>query len=81
MFASAKSLRTLACQRSAFNTRRRQLSAYAWFQIKGPIRARDAVYGARLKVMGSPFSRRWAHLVGELAARASIDQILGVDEY
>jgi NADPH:quinone reductase-like Zn-dependent oxidoreductase len=28
MFASAKSLRTLACQRSAFNTRRRQLSAY-----------------------------------------------------
>jgi hypothetical protein len=53
----------------------------AWFQIKGPIRARDAVYGARLKVMGSPFSRRWAHLVGELAARASIDQILGVDEY
>jgi hypothetical protein len=52
-----------------------------WFQIKGPIRTRDAVYGARLKVLGSPFSRRWAHLVGELAARASIDQILDVDEY
>jgi len=52
-----------------------------WFQIRGPIQARDAVYGVRLKVLGSPFSRRWAHLVGELAARASIDQILGVDEY
>ncbi|SOZ50703.1 hypothetical protein CBM2610_P200003 [Cupriavidus taiwanensis] len=28
MLASAKSLRTQACQRSASNTRRRQLSAY-----------------------------------------------------
>lgn len=45
-----------------------------WFQIKGPVQACDAVYGARLKVFGSPFSRRWAHLVGELAGRASIDQ-------
>lgn len=52
-----------------------------WFQIKGPIEAREAVYGTPLKVFGSPFSRRWAHLVGELAGRALIDQILGVDEF
>ncbi len=42
MFASAKSLRTLACQRSAFNTRRRQLSAY----------------GFRLADLGAAFNRR-----------------------
>ncbi|AOY94441.1 hypothetical protein BKK79_21060 [Cupriavidus sp. USMAA2-4] len=52
-----------------------------WFQIKGPIKAHEAVYGTPFKVFGSPFSRRWAHLVGELAGRAFIDQVLGVDEF
>ncbi|PLQ00340.1 hypothetical protein [Cupriavidus pauculus] len=51
-----------------------------WFQIKGDIGAGDTVYGVPFKVFGSPFSRRWAYLVGELAGRASVDEILGVDE-
>jgi hypothetical protein len=49
------------------------------FQIKGRGGSRE-VYSAPLKVFGSPFSRRWAHLVGELAGRASVDEILGVDD-
>ncbi|TPQ30091.1 hypothetical protein [Cupriavidus pinatubonensis] len=52
-----------------------------WFQIKGPTRVRGTGYGTRRKVFGSPFSRRWAHLVGELAGRASIDEILDVDAF
>ncbi|MCY1219448.1 hypothetical protein D9M69_387560 [compost metagenome] len=53
----------------------------AWFQIEGPMRPPGvAAIGKRVKVHGGPFSRRWAHLIAELAGRAAVDVILGVDE-
>lgn len=51
-----------------------------WFCISGPFRPPSvAAIGERIKVHGGPFSRRWAHLAGELAGRAAIDVILGVE--
>ncbi|WP_354685454.1 hypothetical protein [Cupriavidus necator] len=53
----------------------------AWFQIEGPMKPPGvAAIGKRVKVHGGPFSKRWAHLVGELAGRAAVDVILGVEE-
>ncbi|PLP99581.1 hypothetical protein [Cupriavidus pauculus] len=51
-----------------------------WFQIKGfrPMLGIAAI-GKRIKVFGGPYSRRWAHLVAELAGRAAVDVILGDD--
>ncbi|WP_425219664.1 hypothetical protein [Ralstonia solanacearum] len=52
-----------------------------WFCIEGPIQPPGiAAIGKRIKVHGGPFSRRWAHLIGELAGRAAIDVILGVED-
>ena len=52
-----------------------------WFCIQGPTQLVGvAAIGKRIKVHGGPFSRRWAHLIGELAGRAAIDVILGVEE-
>lgn len=52
-----------------------------WFQIKGPLDAAGVLaIGKRIKVYGSPFSRRWAYLAAELAGRAAIDVILGPPE-
>lgn len=51
-----------------------------WFQVKGPMQARGiAAMGKRVEVFGGPYSRRWAHLVAELAGRAAVDVILGED--
>lgn len=51
-----------------------------WFQIEGPMPAPGiAVTGKRTKVLGGPYTRRWAHLVAELAGRAAVDVILGED--
>lgn len=51
-----------------------------WFQVKGPTPAPGiAAIGKRIKVFGGPYSRRWAHLVAELAGRAAVDVILGED--
>ncbi|MGY2492444.1 hypothetical protein [Cupriavidus sp. CP313] len=53
----------------------------AWFQIEGPMKPIGvAAIGKRVKVHGGPFTRRWAHLIAELAGRAAVDVILGVDE-
>ncbi|KJK21122.1 hypothetical protein UB46_28965 [Burkholderiaceae bacterium 16] len=50
-----------------------------WFQIEGPVKPPGvAAIGKRIKVHGGPFSRRWAHLVAEVAGRAAVDVILGV---
>ncbi|BCL91155.1 hypothetical protein ACI2S3_03405 [Ralstonia nicotianae] len=52
-----------------------------WFCIEGPIQPPGiTAIGKRIKVHGGPFSRRWAHLIGELAGRAAIDVILGVED-
>ncbi|CAJ0701053.1 MULTISPECIES: hypothetical protein [Ralstonia] len=52
-----------------------------WFSIDGPMKPPGvAAIGKRIKVHGSPFSRRWAHLIGELAGRAAVDVILGPEE-
>jgi hypothetical protein len=52
-----------------------------WFQISGPMNPPGvAAIGKRIKVHGSPFSKRWAYLVAEVAGRAAVDVILGVDE-
>lgn len=52
-----------------------------WFQITSPTHpAGVAAIGKRIKVHGSPFSKRWAYLVAEVAGRAAVDVILGVDE-
>jgi len=52
----------------------------AWFSITSPAPPPGvAAIGKRIKVHGGPFSRRWAHLVTELAGRAAIDVILGVE--
>lgn len=52
-----------------------------WFSIQEPTQpAGVAAIGKRIEVHGGPFSRRWAHLVGELAGRMTIDIILGVEE-
>ncbi len=49
-----------------------------WFQVEGPLRSTGiAAWGERIKVFGGPYSRRWAHLVAELAGRAAIDVIVG----
>jgi hypothetical protein len=51
-----------------------------WFQIEGPMKPPGAAaFGKRIKVHGGPFSRRWAHLVAEVAGRAAVDIILGVE--
>jgi hypothetical protein len=50
-----------------------------WFRIEGPAASPDiAAIGARIKVRGGPYSRRWAYLVAEIAGQAAIDVILGV---
>ncbi|MGT2428973.1 hypothetical protein ACU4GI_34780 [Cupriavidus basilensis] len=52
----------------------------AWFSISGPFRPPGvAAIGERIKLHGGPFSRRWAHLIAELAGRAAIDVMLGVE--
>ncbi len=52
-----------------------------WFQIEGPMRPPGvAAMGKRIKVFGGPFSSRWAYLVAELAGRAAVDLVIGVDE-
>jgi hypothetical protein len=52
-----------------------------WFQIQGPMTPPGvAAFGKLVKVFGGPFSRRWANLVAELAGRAAVDVILGVEE-
>jgi hypothetical protein len=52
----------------------------AWFSISGPLRPPGvAAIGERIKLHGGPFSRRWAPLIAELAGRAAIDVILGVE--
>ncbi|AXV80251.1 hypothetical protein [Ralstonia solanacearum] len=51
------------------------------FRIEGPMKpAGVAALGKRIKVHGGPFSQRWAHLIGELAGRAAVDVILGVED-
>jgi hypothetical protein len=53
----------------------------AWFRIEGPTRPPGvAALGARIKIRGGPYSRRWAYLVAEVAGHAAIDVILGVAE-
>lgn len=53
----------------------------AWFRIEGPAHALGvAAPGQGIKVRGSPFSRRWAYFVAEIAGQASIDVILGPGE-
>ena len=52
-----------------------------WGQIEGPMKPPGAAaIGKRIKAHGGPFSRRWAHLVAEVAGRAAVDVILGVEE-
>ncbi|WER50972.1 hypothetical protein CupriaWKF_33315 [Cupriavidus sp. WKF15] len=52
-----------------------------WFQIEGPMRPPGvAALGKRIKVHGGPYSRRWAYLVAEVAGRAAVDVVLGVEE-
>ena len=52
-----------------------------WFEIEGPMSPpRVAAIGKRIKVFGGPYSQRWAYLVAELAGRAAVDVILGVEE-
>ncbi|SDC88487.1 hypothetical protein SAMN05216345_104307 [Cupriavidus sp. YR651] len=51
-----------------------------WFQVERTDGSRGVVpFGKRMKVMGSPFSRRWAHLVGELAGRDAVDLMIEDD--
>lgn len=50
----------------------------AWFRIEGPVRPPGVMaLGARIKIRGGPFSRRWAYLVSEIAGQAAVDVILG----
>ncbi|AEI77890.1 hypothetical protein CNE_1c25730 [Cupriavidus necator N-1] len=52
-----------------------------WFEIEGPMSPPGvAAIGKRIKVFGGPYSQRWAYLVAELAGRAAVDVILGVEE-
>jgi len=52
-----------------------------WFRIEGPMEPAGVVaLGKRIKAHGGPFSRRWAHLVGEVAGRAAVDVILGPED-
>jgi len=52
-----------------------------WFEIEGPLSPPGvAAIGKRIKVFGGPYSQRWAYLVAELAGRAAVDVILGVEE-
>ncbi|MBP0640218.1 hypothetical protein, partial [Cupriavidus sp. AcVe19-6a] len=63
MFASAKSLRTLACQRSAFNTRRRLLSAYIYVAKATPIFVIDL---SRERINKSLVLRQICHICDKL---------------
>lgn len=52
-----------------------------WFRIEGSAAPPGvAAIGARIKVRGGPYSRRWAYLVAEIAGQAAIDVILGVTD-
>ncbi|PLQ00337.1 hypothetical protein [Cupriavidus pauculus] len=50
-----------------------------WFQVERPEVRGDVSFGKRMKVVGSPFSRRWAHLVGEIAGRDAVDLMIEDD--
>lgn len=51
-----------------------------WFQIESPMKLPGAAaIGKRIKGHGGR-SRRWAYLVAEVAGRAAVDVILGVEE-
>ncbi|CAJ0703547.1 hypothetical protein ACTHR6_10350 [Ralstonia holmesii] len=52
-----------------------------WFRIEGPLETAGVIaLGKRIKIHGGPFSKRWAHLVGEVAGRAAVDVILGPED-